>query len=51
MEGKRPQTLEMTKVWPLPHPYKINPAKDEKTGSSLRVQNYFPLTTTQHALL
>jgi hypothetical protein len=48
MEGKNPQILEMTRVWPLPHPYEINPGLDSKGKRHKRVQQYFPLDTAQH---
>jgi hypothetical protein len=51
MDGKNPQILEMTRVWPLPHPYKINPEMDSKNKHRLRVQQYFPLTEPQHKAL
>ena len=28
MEGTKPQILEMTRVWPLPHPYEVHPGLD-----------------------
>ena len=51
MDGKNPQILEMTSIWPLPHPYKINPEMDSKNKHRLRVQQYFPLTEPQHKAL
>jgi hypothetical protein len=48
MEGKNPQILQITKVWPLPHPLRIHPGKNSTNNRAKRIQNIFPLDKAQH---